>query len=653
MVKPIQGLAEPMLWVQRMVIWGAPDSVLRSIPLRPGLNVIWSPDPGGEKAAQLGLDNAIGHGAGKSLFCRLMRYCLGEPTFAPEAQQRAIQRAFPDGLVGAEVRVAGRSWSVVRPLGHPSRSRASAELSLEQLLSVNQPDHSFDTFVAALADEALGPQVRRLMPAPGRSDEPAHPWLMALAWLARDQECRFSHILDWRAAASDSESPARGRSLSRTDQLDALRALLRALLPEEQVLREHIEEGDTKRKQAEQDAAHAVREIARQRVQLARELGLEMDTLPSDELCVEMLRKAARARFARVTGTLPAFAGVDLDELEGRRDQVTAEKIAVELRLKHVAEQIEDLPREIRRLIGELNLHRAELSEAEEPICGICEVPIDHVLAAGCKLSHKLPNLPSVSAKYGAVADRKKELELALMNYRAEQAALGRMHSGLSESSTVLEREVQARRAAEKARSADYFDARRAVDRVRDLGDRFTERQAHERAADQQKTGLVRLRELVEGHRRAGRENLQRLSELYNLVVQSIIGSSAEGEVRLTGNGLEPHITMGGERFSAALDSLKVVAFDVAALLLAVEGRSAAPAFLIHDSPREADLGDSLYQRLFFTVKDAEGVGDRPTTFQYILTTTTPPPEELRREPWLCLTLRGTPADERLLRKDL
>ena len=44
---------------------------------------------------------------------------------------------------------------------------------------------------------------------------------------------------------------------------------------------------------------------------------------------------------------------------------------------------------------------------------------------------------------------------------------------------------------------------------------------------------------------------------------------------------------------------------------------------------------------------------DGPPQFQYIVTTTTRPPKGLAVEPWLRLTLRGSPGTERLLRRDL
>ena len=109
---------------------------------------------------------------------------------------------------------------------------------------------------------------------------------------------------------------------------------------------------------------------------------------------------------------------------------------------------------------------------------------------------------------------------------------------------------------------------------------------------------------------------------------------------------------MGGDRTTAAIDSLKVLAFDLAALCLSIEGATHIPAFLLHDSPREADLGLSIYHQLFHLVRELEGQADQPL-FQYIVTTTTRPSDDLTREPWLVLTVRGSPGQERLLGCDL
>jgi hypothetical protein len=94
------------------------------------------------------------------------------------------------------------------------------------------------------------------------------------------------------------------------------------------------------------------------------------------------------------------------------------------------------------------------------------------------------------------------------------------------------------------------------------------------------------------------------------------------------------------------------LAFDLAALCLSIEGTTRVPAFVLHDSPREADLGISIYHELFRMVQELEGSAGQPL-FQYIITTTTEPPETFKADPRLRLVIRGAPAKERLLGMDL
>ena len=79
-IRPAAGRSEPRLWVRRLAIWSAPGVLLREIRLRPGLNVLWAPDPADQGGVTESV-SGVGHGSGKTLFCRLLRYCLGEDRF--------------------------------------------------------------------------------------------------------------------------------------------------------------------------------------------------------------------------------------------------------------------------------------------------------------------------------------------------------------------------------------------------------------------------------------------------------------------------------------------------------------------------------------------------------------------------------------------
>jgi hypothetical protein len=126
------------------------------------------------------------------------------------------------------------------------------------------------------------------------------------------------------------------------------------------------------------------------------------------------------------------------------------------------------------------------------------------------------------------------------------------------------------------------------------------------------------------------------------------------GTVKLDGNGLkvDAEFSGRGEVSTAALDSLKIVAFDLAGLHMAVEEKADLPAFLIHDSPREADLDGQLYAGLFKLVHQWEATAATPC-FQYIVTTTTAPPVELQSDRYVRLQMSSTPPERRLFAMDL
>ena len=150
-----------------MVIWSEPGQVLREIALRPGPNIVWSPDP-----AETNMDavpvGVIGHGSGKTMFCRLLRYCLGEETFAPDGQRERIGNEFPEGYVGLDVVLDGVSWVIARPLGIRRRHFAVEGGDLDTVLSGEVSAAGVEPFLIAITTQVLTlntVQLRRLLEA--------------------------------------------------------------------------------------------------------------------------------------------------------------------------------------------------------------------------------------------------------------------------------------------------------------------------------------------------------------------------------------------------------------------------------------------------------------------------------------------------------
>jgi hypothetical protein len=646
-VKPPSGRMEPRLWVRRVMIWSDPNTVVQDVTLRPGVNIIWSPDPRdvGRSRSKSKKPRAVGHGSGKTLFCRLVRYCLGEDRFAPLNQRDAIASAFRDGFVGAEVVLDGTTWAVVRSIGHRRRHVAIEDGSLEGALATTGPAPGIEALVAAIVGQVVGADSASLMPGPRDS-----AWAVELAWLARDQECRFGHVLDWRALASESDSPV--RDFTRLQTLTALRVAIGAI---DRAEHEHVRQtvsAEVEAKRDEEDLRHMQWDIARLGRRLSSVLGLAED-LATDAIGIVALRGAAAQRLDKAAG-VDKTPGVATD-LEARRRNANsvrtrAEELATQLAACDAAIPLRE--RAISKIEAEIPGGSARLEMAKKPVCPICEVPIDRALAEGCKLSDKLANPEQLRAQWDARMQELERERTDLAEARVERERLRRELGDARAQVGKLDEEVRRLEAALDAGRAAWLESRRLADDVERLAESIRDEvQVRGRLAASE-AKVEQMRDVAGAFRQQKAPVFQTLSGHFDALVQALAGEGARGDVTLTAKGLQLAVILGGDRNSPAIDSLKVIAFDLAVLAMSIEEKTHVPAFLIHDSPREADLGLSIYERLFETAVALEKVGPAPL-FQYIITTTTRPPTALAKAPWLRLTLRGAPPEDRLFGRDL
>lgn len=635
-VSPQPGISEPRLWVRRLVVWSDLEKEpIRDIVLRPGINIIWTPDKQG-----------IGHGGGKTMFCRFMRYCLGENTYAPEDQRDSIASAFLNAYVGAEVILDGVCWAVLRPLSGRRGHFAIPNGSLNRLVNGELSPTGIEPFLDALEQTLIEPKAAELVP--GRKQENL-AWQVALAFLTRDQECRFNHVLDWRASQSDSDSPARG--LNQTEKLEALRIFLKAMNPQEQLIRQNVAEFDAYKNQQQQDVSFLDWEIKKLRKSLLLALNVSDDELTQGSLGVTVLRDIAKQELAKVTGMVGSKP-IDIHTARAKFEAARAKLVKLEKKLEKVDTSITHIPKLIAQLEGEYPASMMALEEAESFPCPICEVPVDRVLAVGCQLSHKLPDLEACKARLQKNReDVKKEKE----NLRALKAESKELKVGISlaqqetgEAKKLYEKLGEIRSSQEEK----LYKAKRLLDEVERLDNLWQQLRKAENSVKNNTDGIEDMRQQLANFINQQTNVLTDLNEKFDGVIRTLIQQNASGEIRLTGKGLQLKVQMGGNRSTSAIDSLKVVAFDLAVLCLSIEGKTNLPAFLLHDSPREADLGLQLYDRLFHLVHCLEGINITPT-FQYIITTTTRPPSSLAKKPWLVETFAGSPDSERFLRQNL
>lgn len=637
------GRNAPRFWVKRLVVWEREGVVVREVKLRRGLNIVWSPD-GRDGAGVADGEEAMGHGAGKTLFCRLLRYCLGEKRAGPIELMDAIAREFPDGMVGVEVVIDGREWAAVRSLGRQRWSRAAASVPLESLTSAEPPYAGYAEFTSALEGGLFANEVSAQMPE-------RKAWPTVLAWLTRDQECRFGSLVDWRSAASDSDSHV--RHCSATTLHDVLRAMLRLSDADEQQRRREVaalvdrcvaEAARIRRREQERVELHE---------RLCTELQVDRAAAPDGQVGIAVLRAAARQHHALVLGITPTNDVEDLASLRSAYERAQQELLQAEADVRSGQRMIDALERELSSIRGEVPGTSWRTDRVENPHCELCEVPVDRVLATKCMLSHKLPDREQIERR---IEDQRRRLALTVDDLAAErarvhgnQARLGVLREAASKRRDALV-EAERRRDARGDRLHSAEALVKSVDQLERWGEELDRSRETLASWESQRD---RAREQATENRKQVAPGLPRLQDIFNAILQRAIHHDASASINLHGKGtIELRVRYGGDRSTAAIDSLKVVAFDLAAMLVSVEGATHAPAFLLHDSPREADLGESRYHGLIRLIAELEPAEGEPL-FQYILTTTTRPPEEMIGTESHRATLHGTPASERLLRRDL
>lgn len=635
-VTPEAGRTGPKLWVRRLIIYRKPNEAVREIQLKPGLNIVWSPDGGkGEP---------MGHGGGKTTFCRLLRYCLGEDSFAPEVQRRGIRAQFPEGSIGAEVMLNGISWAVVRSLGDRRRDMVIENSTLENIWNEEASTLGMPVLRGAITETIIG-EAAHLMPGVDQNEA----WVAALAWASRDQECRFADHLRWRDPESDSHSPVRG--LSGTELLMIVRALVGALSKDELA--------------AQQLAGELLRTLTAHRSKLER-LDWQIERL-HEELTVQLatgdlgqgtpiasqeFREAAQLAFAKSVSLPVGHRNTDIQLAREERDNAQQDFQRLKSEFDGLAIRIEEREKLVTYQRSELPEASARLNAEKNPVCPVCAVPIDIAMAEGCGISTATCDVHALQTRVSAL-----RTEVT----RAEQEI-----AALKSTRTALQKQVETARDLLESRSQvvavleatldDRSTAIRAAQRMIDDTERYElllqERLKATDLAERTSANLENVRESLAAHRSAVSEAINGLSRWFDTTMRELVPGEIRGKVKLDGNGLALRVDLGGERSTAAINSLKVVAFDLAVLVLSIEGRTHFPSFFVHDSPREADLGLSIYSRLFEFVRKLEAFGPSPL-FQYIVTTTTEPPQEFRTDNWVRLTLRGGPASERLLKVDL
>jgi hypothetical protein len=308
---------------------------------------------------------------------------------------------------------------------------------------------------------------------------------------------------------------------------------------------------------------------------------VDAETEVGGELGVGLFREKAESRLKESERQDNPEDIASLASHRQEREGILKEMAVLESEIKkfNSTKQIHD--EQLKVIRGERsNLDAAALKAQLGPVCPVCSVPIDEALAEGCSLSHN-------SWDPGSVSDEKQRLATQTA---AHNEAISRIRALIAEHTTQLEKlgRQEAKLTAEidqlvnkiedarNKRRQQWFSAKQLVEQVAAL-----ERASASIAiAKKSLEGLAgrdnELANLEAKLRNHHNDTLSRMEELFSYVCKGLLGSRVSASLALSGQGLQADVEVGG----MAMESLKAIAFDLAALLMSIEGIQCCPRSL-------------------------------------------------------------------------
>jgi hypothetical protein len=488
-------------------------------------------------------------------------------------------------------------------------------------------------------------------------------WHHLLAWCARDQEARYQELWQWRSPRSDSEPP--GSSKPKVDGLYLIRTVLGLLTGDEARIQERLAELEQETETLKTQIGEAKREPDYWCKDLERQLkglmGLVAEDVPPAEegTLFDIVQRVQPCR----------------RELEGGIKEVDDEIARLDAAIADLSASISEHRRELafnRNLLGptragveELQSEIAERDREREQLAAVqdrlCTYGMVHIRAC----SHVQDRMETLS--YTEVVDRQHAQEAA--RRREEEAERTRREiSRLEAAIAPLERERSELQEKRRACMDQRYDLLRKLDgfssttarleswrSVRDGNQpntRVAELQTRLNLANQQAEALRQeLTRLLDSHA----AHVAELRRVFDRAVKKVLTPDYNGEVAFKNGELEFQIRHGTTLAGEAIETLTILLADVCSMMFGTASMGSHPSLLIHDSPREADLGPRIYRsflRFVAGLHEDYGGSDK-APFQYIITTTTAPPTELQGDEFVCLKLKTTSEADLLFCKNL
>ena len=624
----------PRLWVETLWLLESLTAAqpLREIPLQRGLNLIVSP-PG---------TGSSGHGVGKTAFCQFLRFVLDDPLWSDGSTLRdelLRSRELKEGAAAARVHVGGETWTVLKPWQHQKLYRASRTADWRQL-AANDVENEYAAYQAALRLHLV--EILPVQKLPG--SEQSIEWHQILAWCSRDQNARYQNYYQWRADGAGFSLPAKSPA--------ALMQIVLGLLPDGTTLREL--DGTAKKLEQHKSALQALREeparlLKHVRRQLIRRLNVSANTpfrqdgllehpnligiavqrheaFQQELLAIDAERQELGAqRQVWMEKRTPLKAGIDMLTNRIQQDEAFAAGDLQEVeRLQNEASSLQQL------LPTRCDAGSRLLKECDHVMERVNQTQIDrrqritqHQRSKET-LEHELLPLRRRLAELEAEAAPMNE-QLKAIDQR--DAALTTRHAQSLSADQLLSDAIEDYEL--------YEDIATGKSTSPEIGKLERQLESTQHRHGQLQTRLVKERDAVTGRR-------QVISAAMHAVAKSL--PSFHWGVLSDDDKHRNRPFQMGPMHSTTFKVLEILAGDLACLLDSTSMQSFHPGFLLHDSPREAEMSESMLWALLGHVALSGS-----SSFQYVVTTSTEPAEVLK--PFERLRLSSASEDGLLLRR--
>jgi hypothetical protein len=629
------------------------DLPIREISFRRGLNLIW----GVELPEDAGLDlthpvTLSGHSVGKTTLCRLIRYGLGESNFGNPGAESRIRHTFPGGWVGLELVVEGQEWAVIRPLGRTGDSRAAREAVAQDLFDLEPPENKYKEFMKHLRSAMMsGLQTDTLL-----NNDRHYDWEHLLAWLTRDQEARFQSLHEWRSPRSASDSLKFQKP--KEHALYLIRLILDLIQDAEREAHRKLAEAEKEFLQVEARMAELRREPNYRFNEHERALKQQFFLPPTEILNfdendmmshvvmhrmeIEQAIVTSQARIQRLDEEMAEkrvwLASYD-EQRRFFRDLIEATKEGTESRQEG-------------RLENETIKKLKELRGAE---CTYGNIPFSKCTYIQDQLAEASKVVDLQKEREDSRVDSETEQRLQILeqkqrNHEEVVVQLNKLREELSGDLAEkwrLEHEL-ARQRGQLERLANHLEQLKRAKAQIDGQEPNTELERETARAQDLRESIVQKKEELERQQASYEQRLLAIGSIYDDLIKRALSTSYSGALRMPKGELQFYIKEATGLSGEAVETLALVLADVAAMVCSCKGIGHHPRFLLHDSPREADLDRRIYNRYLRSMWDLtqEYGGPDSAPFQYIVTTTSRPPEATEQA--IRLKLKAHPPESML-----